>query len=142
MPGSLFRAFSPEGGGWPLLTTNNPNLTIPHAQTTSTAVQPFYSTPKKVFRQMAAARYGEGHEPLPPLSSWAASVHFVLSNASSMGPAAYFAIIDSAKLDGDVLVWHIPHILHGCDHEFLAYNIIKGNGNEAEMLCKRLPNKY
>ena len=59
-----------------------------------------------------------------------------------MGPEAYIAIIDSAKLDGDVLVWHIPHILHGCDHEFLAYNIIKGNGHEAEMLCKRLPNKY
>ena len=88
----------------------------------------FYNTPENLLRQMSVAHYHEEFHPLSPFSSWAASLHLVLCYAPLLETEAYVAVMDTQKLDSQVLVWHAPHLMDGRCHEYLAYGIIEGYG--------------
>ncbi|KZM22852.1 hypothetical protein ST47_g6005 [Ascochyta rabiei] len=128
IPRFLFRAFHLESSGGRPKALSNPNITVPHAYTASAPVPGFYKTPERDLGRMANAHYVGRHVPLSPFSSWAASLHLVLCYASSLDDVAYVAVMDTQMLDGEVLVWHVPHLMSGAKHEYLAHGVIKGSG--------------
>ncbi|KAF2732678.1 hypothetical protein EJ04DRAFT_578210 [Polyplosphaeria fusca] len=135
VPRYLFRAWSNSSGGGCSISINSKNEIIPPAfmrnQTHS-----LYSLSEYDISQMASAHYSGGFTPLSGFSSWAASLHLVLCYAEYMQHGnhrgVHVAVIDTHHLDGDVLVWHVPHLLNnGGFHEYLAHGKIAGRGYKA-----------
>ncbi|KAF9701406.1 hypothetical protein EKO04_001079 [Ascochyta lentis] len=96
----------------------------------------FYATPERTLHKMAHAHFDGKHKPLSPFSSWAASLHLVLCYASSLRGDTYVAVIDTEMVDGEVLVWHVPHLIPESNDEYLAYGVMKGAGFVAVPLLK------
>ncbi|KAF2653986.1 hypothetical protein K491DRAFT_779862 [Lophiostoma macrostomum CBS 122681] len=91
---------------------------------------------------MVDSHYHGDREPLSCFSSWAASIHLVLCNASYLKrymeyTNVHVAVMDTEQVDDEVLVWHVPQLIDlgrgsGAGvHEHLAYGPIRGNGYKA-----------
>jgi hypothetical protein len=89
----------------------------------------FYEIPESELLAMVEAHYMGKTRPTSEFSSWTASLHLVLRYAERLNEThnAHIAIIDTKDLDGDVLVWHVPHFMHarGVD-EYMAHGRIAG----------------
>jgi hypothetical protein len=46
---------------------------------------------------------------------------------------AHVAVLDHENLDGEVLIWWVPHLIRNVrgDHEYLAHGIVRGSGYTA-----------
>lgn len=69
-------------------------------------------------------------------SSWAASLHLVLVYAKSLDAALNIAVTETHDLEGEVLIWRVPHLMDGENHEYLAFGIVKGNGYRSVNLVR------
>lgn len=134
VPRFLFRAYHAGSGGGPTLSTNNVTSIIPHAFMNNRQSRPFYNILEEHLCEMAYAHYDGGQEPLSGFSSWAASLHLVINYALSCGDDSFIAAMDTHKLDQQVLVWHVPHLIPEGNHEYLAHGIISGRGYTAVSL--------
>ncbi|KAH7081211.1 hypothetical protein BKA63DRAFT_503393 [Paraphoma chrysanthemicola] len=77
---------------------------------------------------MASEHYDGREMEKSGFSSWASSLHLVLCFAKSMKAdnEPHVAVMDTHKLEDEVLVWHVPHLIDGGNHAYLAYGHIKG----------------
>jgi hypothetical protein len=86
-------------------------------------------------RSMAELHYRGSPHVVSGFSSWASSLHPVLSHAHSRMNCGntHIAIMDTEELDDDVHVWHVPNLLGPGwgSHEYLAYGRIRGPGYRA-----------
>jgi hypothetical protein len=133
VPRYLFRMWSSASGGH--VSINTPTEIVPPAFNRKGSAPRFYSMPEDEARTMATNHYHGKRAPLTGFSSWAASLHLVLCYADyerSGDRDAHIAIMDTQDLEGEVLVWHVPHLLNGVgEHEYLAYGCIRGRGYKA-----------
>jgi hypothetical protein len=100
----------------------------------------FYNLPKSVLCRMAGNHFVTSHQGSSGFSSWAASLHLVLSYAKFLKKhnrgEPHAAVMDTHDLADEVYVWHAPHIVcetHGT-LEYIAFGRIMGNGYRAVSL--------
>jgi hypothetical protein len=94
----------------------------------------FYEIPEVRLHAMVVAHYNGWTQPASNFSSWAASLHLVLRYAEWMNESdnPHIAVIDTKKLDNEVLVWHVPHLVYRSGVlEYMAYGRITGRGYKA-----------
>jgi hypothetical protein len=106
----------------------------------------FYDMPDYDIYHMAKMHFHMYHEPLSELSSWAFSLHLVLCYAKSMPDSknAHIAVMDRQQLDGNVLIWHAPHLLgtpgkgvhEYMVHEYMVHGCVRGKGYTAVPFAK------
>lgn len=117
------------------MTTNNTAEIVPPLFLSNKA-PPFYDIEPSLCDSMVHGHYVGKKTPLSGFSSWAASLHSVLSFAHSFvvdrRQDVHVAVLDTKNLDDDVYVWNCPHLLaHLGNHEYLAYGPIRGSGYKA-----------
>lgn len=137
VPRFLFRMWTNKSGGGPEKSTNSPAEIVPHRFKQGTVAPEFYDTPEMDLREMVNLHYDGDKNISSTFSSWSASLHLVLCFARSMDLKdktqdhnphdPQIAVMDTKKLDSDVLVWHCPDLdLKYGVHEYMAYGPIKG----------------
>jgi hypothetical protein len=99
----------------------------------------FYDLPESTLARMARAHFSASESARSSFSSWAASLHLIISDAKYMGASAHpqVAVMDTHELEDEVFVWHVPHLLGETGYyEYLAYGRIRGHGYYAVSLCE------
>ncbi|KAI4645644.1 uncharacterized protein J4E79_010822 [Alternaria viburni] len=138
VPRYLFRAFDESSGGGRECSVINATEIIPRGYMNGRQVTGFYKRQEKELHAMAQAHFSADEDVLTEFSSWAASLHTVLCYAYTCSleySDVHVAVIDREKLDGEVRIWWVPHLLdpgeyHG-EHEYLAHGCIRGEGYKA-----------
>ncbi|KAI4704988.1 hypothetical protein J4E89_009281 [Alternaria sp. Ai002NY15] len=138
VPRYLFRAFDESSGGGREFSVINATEIIPRGYMNGRPVTGFYEKPEKELHAMVQAHFSADEDVLTEFSSWAASLHTVLCYAYTCSLEygdVHVAVIDREKLDGEVRIWWVPHLLdpgeyHG-EHEYLAHGCIRGKGYTA-----------
>ncbi|KAI4659467.1 uncharacterized protein J4E78_005895 [Alternaria triticimaculans] len=138
VPRYLFRAFDESSGGGREFSIINATEIIPRGYMNGRPVTGFYEKPEKELHAMVQAHFAADEDVLTEFSSWAASLHTVLCYAYTCSLEyrdVHVAVIDREKLDGEVRIWWVPHLLdpgeyHG-EHEYLAHGCIRGPGHTA-----------
>ncbi|KAI4670652.1 uncharacterized protein J4E88_009744 [Alternaria novae-zelandiae] len=138
VPRYLFRAFDESSGGGREFSVINATEIIPRGYMNGRQVTGFYEKPEKELHAMVQAHFSADEDVLTEFSSWAASLHTVLCYAHTCSLEygdVHVAVIDREKLDGEVRIWWVPHLLdpgeyHG-EHEYLAHGCIRGKGYTA-----------
>tara|TARA_R110002003_G_scaffold124_17_gene11337 strand:- start:2455 stop:3477 length:1023 start_codon:yes stop_codon:yes gene_type:complete len=116
-----------------------PHRFMPPAKLKSTnELLSFYEIPESQLYRMAELHYGGDRSIQSGFTSWAASLHLVLCYAKHMNPKdePHVAVMDTHELEDKVYVWHVPHLIGGGNHEYLAHGCIRGNGYRAASLRK------
>ena len=138
VPRYLFRAFDESSGGGPERSIINATEIIPRGFMNGRQVTGFYEKPEKQLHAMAHAHFLADQDVLTEFSSWAASLHTVLCYAYTCSLEygdVHVAVLDREKLDGEVRIWWVPHLLdpeeHRGEHEYLAHGFIRGPGYAA-----------
>jgi len=96
----------------------------------------FYEKPESELYRMVATHHGNDKRPWlsSEFSSWTGFLHLALYYARSIDAKydPHVAVIDTRQLDGEVLVWHVPHLYYeGGLHEYMAHGPIRGIGYKA-----------
>ena len=138
VPRYLFRAFDESSGGGREFSVINATEIIPRGYMNGRPVTGFYEKQEKELHAMVQAHFSADEDVLTEFSSWAASLHTVLCYAYTCSLEygdVHVAVIDREKLDGEVRIWWVPHLLdpgeyHG-EHEYLAHGCIRGKGYTA-----------
>ncbi|KAI4674531.1 uncharacterized protein J4E88_008267 [Alternaria novae-zelandiae] len=134
IPQFLFRTWSSNSGGGSEHATNSVKEIIPHGFMKKASGSGFYDKPESELYKMVQDHYDTESVFTSEFSSWTGSLHLALCYAGSIeeeyGP--HVAIMDTHQLDGDVLVWHVPHLFKPDGlHEYLAHGPIRGIGYKA-----------
>ncbi|KAI4931929.1 uncharacterized protein J4E92_003827 [Alternaria infectoria] len=134
IPQFLFRTWSSNSSGGSEHATNSVKEIIPHGFMKKASGSGFYDKPESELFKMVRDHYDTESVFTSEFSSWTASLHLALCYAGSIeeeyGP--HVAIMDTHQLDGDVLVWHVPHLFKPDGlHEYLAHGPIRGIGYKA-----------
>jgi len=138
VPRFLFRAFDESSGGGRERSIINATDSIPRGFMNGRQVTGFYEKQEKELHAMVQAHFSADEDVLTEFSSWAASLHTVLCYAYTCSleyEDVHIAVIDREKLDGEVRIWWVPHLLdpgeyHG-EHEYLAHGCVRGPGYTA-----------
>ena len=138
VPRYLFRAFDESSGGGREFSVINATEIIPRGYMNGRQVTGFYEKSEKELHAMAHAHFSADEDVLTEFSSWAASLHTVLCYAHTCSleySDVHVTVLDREKLDGEVRIWWVPHLLdpgeyHG-EHEYLAHGCIQGPGYTA-----------
>ena len=136
VPQFLFRTWSSKSGGGPEHTTNSVKEIIPHGFMKKASGRGFYEKPENELYRMVAMHFDNDNSPWfsSEFSSWTGSLHLALYYARSIDEQhdPHVAVIDTRQLDGEVLVWHVPHLYYeGGLHEYMAHGSIRGIGYKA-----------
>jgi hypothetical protein len=121
--------------------TNSTTEIVPHGFIRGRQGHVFYDMPEHDVYHMAKMHFQMYHGPFSELSSWASSLHLVLCYAKSMPDSknARIAVMDRQQLDGNVLIWHAPHLLGKPGkglHEYMAHGCVRGKGYTAVPFAK------
>lgn len=136
VPRFLFRVWSQHSGGGRSVCVNDTRCIVPASYVKyPKANHDIYNQKEAVIQRLVASHY-HGHKDIyTQFSSWAASLHAVLCYAQALKGRCkwnlHIAVMDTRTLDGDVKVWHVPHLYQGQNHEYLAHGTIQGRGYRA-----------
>lgn len=136
VPRYLFRAFSSKSGGGLGKMINNAHEVRPHGFMHGRQGHEFYDMTESQIYFMAHRHFRGDITVVTEFSSWAASLHLVLSYAFSMPSEhnPHVAIMDCKALDRGVLVWHATHLIGLGEEEYLAHGVVRGKGYKAVSL--------